>query len=84
MAGALGGDHEHVEIGARVQQVEMHVQPVREGKGGARLHVGREIAIVDVGLQLIGRQHHDDVGPLGAVRRTHHREARALGLLDRG
>ena len=35
-------------------------------------------------LQLVRRQHHDDVGPLGAVGRAHHREARALGLLDRG
>jgi hypothetical protein len=43
-----------------------------------------KVGAVDVGLQLVGRQHHDDVGPLGAVGRAHHREARALGLLDRG
>ena len=69
MAGAFGRDHQHVEVGARLDQVEMDVEPVREHQRRALLHVGREIVAVDVGLQFVGRQHHHDVGPFGGARR---------------
>ena len=42
------------------------------------------LALVDVGLQLVRRQHHDDVGPFGGVGDGHDLEAVLLGLLGRG
>ena len=83
VAGALGRDHQHVEIGARLDQVEMDVEAVREHQRRALLHVGRELVAVDVGLQLVGRQHHHDVGPFGGARRRHHLDAFGFGLLGR-
>ena len=46
--------------------------------------LAREVVLVDVGLQLVGREHHDDVGPLGGVGDLHHLEAFLLGLLGAG
>ena len=69
MAGALGRDHQHVEIGARLDQIEMDIEAMREQQGRALLIFGREIVGVDVALQFVGGQHHDDVGPFGGLGR---------------
>ena len=37
---------------------------------------------VDVGLQLVGREHHHHVGPFGGLGHFHDLELLALGLLD--
>ena len=75
VAGALRRDHADVEVGARLDQAEMHVEAVREHERRALLHVGVQVVAVDVGLQLVGRQHHHDVGPLGGLGDFHHLEA---------
>ncbi len=80
VAGALGRDHHDVEIAARLDQVEMHVEAVREHQRGARLHVGGEMAVINVGLQFVRRHHHHDVGPFGALRRLHDLEFLAFRL----
>ena len=67
VARSLGGDHHHVEVGARLDQVEMHVEPMREHQRGTVLHVGGEVLTIDVRLQFVGRKHHHDVGPLGRL-----------------
>src|SRR5215510_3571892 len=82
VAGALGRDHHDVEVGARLDQIEMNVEPMCEHQRRAVLHVAREVLAVDVGLQLVGRQHHDDVRPLGGLRDLHHLELLSLRLLD--
>ena len=84
VARAFRRDHADVEIGARLDQVEVDVEAVREHQRRALLHVGLKVVLVDVALQLVGRQHHDDVGPLGRLGDFHHLEAGALGLLGRG
>ncbi len=84
VAGALRRHHQHVEVLARLDEVEMDVEAVREHQRRAVLHVGRELGAVDVGLKLVGRQHHHDVGPFGGVRHAHHLEALGLGLGGRG
>jgi hypothetical protein len=81
MAGALRRDHQHVDVGARLEQVEMHVEAMREGDRGTRLHVGVQVVAVEVALQFVGRQHHHDIGPLGGIGDGHHLEAGGLGLL---
>ena len=83
MTGALGRDHQHVEIGARLDQVEMHVEAVGEHQRRAVLHVGVEMIAIDVALQFVGRQHHHHVGPFGGVGDIEHLELLALRLLRR-
>ena len=78
VAGALRRDHQHVEIGARLDQVEMHVEAVREHQRRAVLHVGGEVIAIDVGLQFVGREHHHHVGPFGGLGDLHDLEL--LGL----
>ena len=84
VAGTLRRDHQHVEIGARLEQVEMHVEAVREQQRRAVLHVGVQVIAVDVALQFVGRQHHHDVGPLGGLGDFHHLEAGGFRLLGGG
>ena len=80
VAGAFGGDHEHVDVGARVEQVEVHVQAVGEGEGAAGLHVRAELVAVEVALALVGGQDHDDVGPFRRIARVHDLQVRAFSL----
>ena len=55
--------HRHVEIGPGFDEAEVDGEPVREEEGGTFPHIGREVGGIDLGLMLVGRPHHDDVGP---------------------
>src|SRR5262249_47809725 len=81
VAGSLGRDHHHVEIGARLDQVEMDVEAVREHERRTLLHVVGEVLAIDVGLQLVGREHHHHVRPFGGGGDVHDLELFALRLL---
>ena len=59
----------------------MHVEAVREGDRRAVADVRRDLVLVDVGLQFVGRRHHHQVGPFGGVRHAHHLEPVGLDLL---
>src|SRR3546814_11898520 len=54
---------------------------VREGKRGPFLQIGAEMVVVELALQLVRRQHHDDIGPFRRVGGGEHLEFGALGLL---
>ena len=82
VARALGRDHADVEVGARLDQIEVHVEAVREHQRRPVLHVVAQLLLVDVGLQLVRRQHHHDVGPLGGLGHLHDLELLLLGLGD--
>ena len=84
VAGALGGDHEHVEIGAGLDQLEVDVEAMGEDQGGALLQVGGQIGVVQLGLQLVGGEDHHHVAPLGGLGRGQDLEALGLGLLGGG
>jgi len=60
--------HPALEVGARLDQVEMHVEAMGEHQRRAVLHIGVQMVAIDVALQLVGRQHHHHVGPLGGFR----------------
>src|SRR3546814_7829523 len=60
VAGALGCDHEHVDVAAGLDQAEMDVEAVGKGDRGAGLHVGAEVVGIDFRLMLIGGGDHDD------------------------
>ncbi len=84
VAGALGRDHDHVEIFARFDQAEMHVEAMREGEGGALLHVIAQIGLPDFRLRFVGREDHHDVRPLRGIGVRHDGEAGSLCLFRRG
>ena len=83
VAGALGGDHQDVDVRARLDQLEVDVEAMGEKQGGALLHVPGQAVLVDVRLQFVRRQHHQDVGPGRGLVRGHHGEASTFGLLGR-
>jgi len=84
VAGALRRDHQHVEIGPGIEQVEMHVEAVREHQRRALFHVVVQVLAVDVALQFIRGEHHHEIGPFGGLGDFHHLEAGGLRLLGRG
>ena len=84
MARALGRDHEDIEIGARLDQVEVDVEAVGERQRRAVAHVRAQMVAVQRGLQLVRGQDHDHVGPLGGLVRGHDLQAGVLGLLGAG
>ena len=84
MAWAFRRDHEHVDVGARLDQVEMDVQAMRERQRGAGAHVGSQMLAVQVALAFIGGQHHHHIGPFGGGGRVHDFNASALGLGNGG
>ena len=83
MPRALGGDHQHVEVRARLDQLEVDVEAVREQEGRTLLHVRAELVAVEVGLQLVRHQHHDHVGPFRGLGRRQALDAGGLDLLAR-
>ena len=84
MTGPFRSDHQHVEVGARLDQIEMDVEAVGEHQRCGLLHVGSKFVAIDVGLQFVGRQHHHDVGPFGGAGDVQHLDAFGFGLLGGG
>ena len=62
----------------------MDVEAVGEHKRRALLHVVVQVLAVDVALQFVGGEHHDEVGPFGGLGDFHHLEAGGFRLLGRG
>ncbi|MFT3811133.1 MAG: DUF924 family protein [Micropepsaceae bacterium] len=78
--GPFGATISTSRILARLDQVEMDVEAVREHQRRALLHVGFQVILVDVALQLVRRHHHDDVRPLRRIGDAHHLHAFGFGL----
>ncbi len=57
---------------------------MREQQRRAFLETGRELFAIDVALQFIGRQHHDDIGGLCRFRDRHDLEALCRSLFCGG
>ena len=60
-AGTLGRDQEDVEVGARLDEAEADREAVAEAERCAFAQVRLDLAI-ERGVDLVGREHHDDVG----------------------
>ena len=71
MAGALGGDHDDVHILGGGDGLEVDVEAVCKGQCLALGHVGSNLGVVDIGAQLIGHQHHDNIAGLGSLFHLH-------------
>ncbi len=57
-----------------VMVLKWMLKPCGKGQSLALGHVGSDLLVVDVGAQLIGHQHHDDVAGLGSLFHFHHLE----------
>jgi hypothetical protein len=77
------GESDHVD-GLRLDQVEMHIEAMGKGNRRAIPDIGSNVGLVDVGLELVRRCHHQEIAPLGGLRHGHHLETIGLRLLDRG
>src|SRR5690606_26164291 len=61
VARALRRDHDDVEVVTRDHLVVVHVEAVSEGQGGALLHVGGNVVLVNGGAVAVRQQHPDDI-----------------------
>ena len=80
VAGALGGDHEHVDAGGRGDVAEADVEAVAEDQGVAGGDVGLDLLGVQLPLDVVGGEDHDDVGLLHRLGGGEHAQALGLGL----
>ena len=71
MTRALWGNHQTVDIAARLDQVEMHIQPMGKRDGGTRADIGMDVIAIDVCLQFIRCQHHDQITPCCGLSHIH-------------
>ena len=76
--------HDDVDARLRLDQPEMHVQPMREGNRRPLAQVVVNVLPVSIRLQFIGHRHHQHVRPLGGVADRHDFKPLGLGLLRRG
>ena len=83
VARRLRRDHDHVEVGARLDQAVVDVEAVRERERRALLHVRTDRLRVDLRVVLVRQQDHHDVGVLHRFGHFLDGEARAFGLLPR-
>ena len=83
VAGALGGDHDDVDVLGSLDVAKVDVETVSEAQGVARLQVGLHELLVDGGLGLVGGEDHDDVGFLGGGGHVGHLEAGLASLVGR-
>ena len=67
MAGALGSDHEDIDTRGRLDLPEVDAEAVSEDQRIARLQIGRDALAVDVALDFVIDQNHDDVGFFGRI-----------------
>ena len=68
MARPFWRHHCDIDVRRRLDQLEMHVETLTEQQRLAGSHRRRDLGDVQVGLQLVRRQHHDHVCLLGGVR----------------
>jgi hypothetical protein len=80
VTGALGGDHQHVDVGGRGDGIEVDVEAVGEHERLAGPQVRLDVRLVDARHVLVGDQQHDHVGPFGGLADVHHGEPGVLGL----
>ena len=79
MAGALGSDHDHVNVLGRGDGLEVDVEAVCKGQSLALGHVRCDLRVVDIGAQLIGHQHHHNIASLGSLFDLHDLEVVVSG-----
>ena len=80
-AGAFGGHHDDIHIVPGDDGLVSDGETVGETEGRAALHIVSDILSVDVGLDLIRKEHKDDVSLLGRICELADSEPFFLGLV---
>ena len=80
VAGRLGRDHGDVDVGGRLDGLEVDVEAVGEHQRLAAREVRRDGGGIERGLAGVGGHDHDDVGPGGGAVGRDDLEAVLLGL----
>ena len=70
MAGSFGRDHGDVDVCGRLDGAEANVEAVREHQRLACCEMRLDLLAIELGLLGVGRENHDDVGPLGGFARA--------------
>ncbi|GAA3309996.1 hypothetical protein GCM10020295_75920 [Streptomyces cinereospinus] len=76
----MGGDHADVDAGRGLDEAVADVQAVTEEQRVAVLQVVLDVLLVDLGLDRVRDQDHDDVGLGGRLGRGDHAQALLPGL----
>ncbi|MCY1435191.1 hypothetical protein D9M71_512770 [compost metagenome] len=84
MAWSLRRDHDHVEVGTRNDLVVVDREAVGERQGCALLDVRLDFVLVQLGLELVRGQDHDQVGTGNSGRHVGNFQAVGLGLGNGG
>ena len=80
VAGRLGRDHGDVHVVGGLDGVVVDVEAVREHERLPRQQVGRDGLAIDLGLQVVGDEHHHDVRVAGDIGHQAHFQAVLFGL----
>ncbi len=80
MAWSLRRDHDHVEVGTRHNLVVVDREAVGEGQSGALLDVRLDFVLVQLGLELVRGQDHDQVGTGNGCSNVGHFQAVGFSL----
>ena len=83
MARSFGRDHEDINVGRRLDELEMDVEAVAEGQVLALGQIRRYFGLINFRAHLVGHQHHNDVGALGCVGCVEHRQTLLGGFFAR-
>ena len=84
VARAFRGDHDDINGFLWLNQVEMHVQTMGKRQGRAIANVWRDFIVIDVSLQLVRGQHHDDVSHFSSLGHSHNFQAFAFRFFGSG
>ena len=78
--GALGRDHDDIDVLRRLDQAEMDAEAVAEEERTCPcVRFGRDVLLVDAGLLHVGQADHDDVGAAHGLGGVENLEAVLLG-----
>jgi len=77
----LSARHDHVQIGARLDLAEVHVEAMGEGQHGALFDIRFDLIFVDGGLHFVRHQDHHHIRFLHRGADFFHRQAGLLGLV---
>ena len=84
VAGALGCNHDHVDVGRRHDLVEVDIEAVGEHQHITGLEAGSDLLAVGLRLGMVRRQNHDHVGGLGGLVDGHDREPGGFSFFPAG
>ncbi len=81
VAGPFGGDHKDIDIRTGNNLAEVDIKPVGEGQIASLPKVRHDLVAIQVRLEFVGGEDHDDLGQFGRLPRRNDLKARPLGLL---